>query len=101
MGPAIASCERRLWKWLWSKRLSAPFSLRKPLKFGLFKPIFGGGGGIRTCDQGLMSSWLFGSPLVTADRCRPVFGGNKPKAEVSGCRRPGAVCREQSEMDVE
>jgi hypothetical protein len=61
----------------------------------------GGGGGIRTCDQGLMSSWLWGSPSIVAGRSRPVFGRNKPKIEVNGCRRPGAVGREQREMDVE
>jgi hypothetical protein len=38
--------------------LPKPLSLGKPSSFGLYKPNSGGGGGIRTCDQGLMSSWL-------------------------------------------
>jgi hypothetical protein len=36
--------------------LSKPFPLRNPSIFGLCKPNPGGGGGIRTCGQGLMSS---------------------------------------------
>src|SRR5205807_1459057 len=60
----------------------------------------GGGGGIRTCDQGLMSSWPWRSLVFGAIRPCAVFGGNKPKVEVSGCPRPGAVCRERREMDV-
>jgi hypothetical protein len=67
----------------------------------LHKPYFGGGGGIRTCDQGLMSSWLSGLRMVGVVRSYPVFGGIKPEIAVSGCGRPGAVFREQSEMDVE
>jgi hypothetical protein len=47
-----------------------------------------------------MSSWLLGLWVVGAIRLCPVFGGNKPKIEVSGYRRPGADRREQREMDV-
>jgi hypothetical protein len=47
-----------------------------------------------------MSSWLPGLWVFAAIRSCPVFGRNKPKIELSGCRGPGAVRREQTEMDV-
>jgi hypothetical protein len=71
------------------------------LFFGLYEPNSGGGGWTRTSDKGLMSSWLSGSWLVGVVRSYPVFRGDKPKIAMSGCRRPGAAHREQSEMDVE
>jgi hypothetical protein len=80
--------------------LPKPPSLGKPSLFGLYKPNPGGGGWTRTSDKGLMSSWLWGSLLVVIGRLRPVFGGNKPKSAMSSYRRPGAVRREQREMDV-
>jgi len=81
--------------------LPKAFSPGKPSIFGLYKPNLGGGGGIRTCDQGLMSSWLSGLWVVGVVRSCPVFGGNTPEFRASGCRRPGAVRREQRKMDVE
>jgi len=63
--------------------------------------FFGGGGGIRTCDQGLMSSWLPSLRLSGGVRLRPVSGGKTPSIEESGCRRTRTINREQRLMDVE
>ncbi len=51
-------------------------------------------------EQRIMSSWPSGLWVAGVVRSRPVFGGSKPNVETSGCRRPGAVGREQREMDV-
>ena len=51
--------------------------------------------------QGIMSSWLWGLLVFGAIRLCPVSGGDKPKTEMSGYLRLGAVRGEQGEMDVE
>jgi hypothetical protein len=48
-----------------------------------------------------MSSWLPGLSVFGAVRPHPVFGGHKPKIDNCGLRRPGAVRREKSLLDVE
>jgi len=54
--------------------------LRKPFIFGLYKPNAGGGGGIRTCDQGLMSPFWHGR------RRSPPFDFPRRDAEKAGSR---------------
>jgi len=88
-------------QWLWSKGFPSPFCSGRRSRLACPSQGCGGGGGIRTCDQGLMSSWLPSLRLSGGVRLRPVSGGKTPSIEESGCRRTRTINREQRLMDVE